>query len=83
MTDRWNFCDDLYSIFSTPFLLPSPNKELNISMHGMPSCVIICWSYKLLISNQWTVKLSLQDGCIVSMTYKPSKLGQTGLVFGL
>jgi len=29
------------------------------------------------------VTFSLQDGYISKMTYKPSKLGQTDLVFGL
>ena len=30
----------------------------------------------------WAVKLGRQESCISNMTYKPSKLGQTDLVFG-
>ena len=37
----------------------------------------------ILTSSPWTVTLSWQESYISKMTYKLSKLGQTGLVFGL
>jgi len=37
----------------------------------------------VVTSSPYTVKLSWQHSCINKMTYKASKLGQTGLVFGL
>ena len=61
----------------TPFKVIKGNQLVNDHVQNTLN------TYIILTSRPWAVKLGWQQSYISKMTYKPSKLGQTDLVFGL
>jgi len=79
----WTIPDDLCYGHPLPLLLYNSLLIVSPLTSGF-------WSDKLMerhcirkTSSPWAVTLSCQHSYMSKMTYKPSKLGQTDLVFGL